>query len=116
MSIAIEILVSVFLLVGAAFALVGSWGLAKLPDFYMRLHGPSKASTLGVGGVLVASVIYFAARGMPGLHEVLITLFLFISAPASAYLLAKAALHLKLRSTGKLPEEYDQPATGDRLR
>lgn len=111
MSTAIEILVSAFLLIGAAFALVGSWGLAKLPDFYMRLHGPSKASTLGVGGVLVASMIYFAARGVPSLHEVLITLFLFISAPVSAYLLAKAALHLKLKSSGKLPEEYEPPPT-----
>lgn len=105
MSIAIEILVSAFLLVGAAFALIGSWGLAKLPDFYMRLHGPSKASTLGVGGVLIASVIYFAARGEPGLHEILITLFLFISAPVSAHLLAKAALHLKLKSSSALPQE-----------
>jgi multicomponent K+:H+ antiporter subunit G len=105
MAMAIEILVSAFLLAGAAFALIGSWGLAKLPDFYMRLHGPSKASTLGVGGVLIASVIYFAARGEPSLHEILITLFLFISAPVSAHLLAKAALHLKLKSTGALPQD-----------
>lgn len=108
MSTAIEALVSVFLVLGGAFALIGSWGLAKLPDFYTRLHGPSKASTLGVGGVLVASIIYFAAHGSPGLHELLITLFLFISAPVSAYMLAKAALHLKLRSVAKAPERYDQ--------
>ena len=101
METVIEWVVSAFLLVGAAFALIGSWGLAKLPDFYTRLHGPSKASTLGVGGMLVASIIHFAALGQPGLHELLITLFLFISAPVSAHLLAKAALHLKLRSVGK---------------
>lgn len=99
-----EVLVSVFLLVGAAFALIGSWGLAKLPDFYTRLHGPSKASTLGVGGMLIASMIYFAAQGRPTLHELLITLFLFISTPVSAHMLAKAALHLKVRSVCKLPE------------
>lgn len=109
MAMAIEILVSAFLLVGAAFALVGSWGLAKLPDFYTRLHGPSKASTLGVGGVLIASMIHFAANGTPSLHELLITLFLFISAPVSAYMLAKAALHLKLRSIAKMPPEHEQP-------
>lgn len=108
MSIAIEVLVSVFLVLGGMFALIGSWGLAKLPDFYTRLHGPSKASTLGVGGVLIASIIYFAAHGAPGLHELLITLFLFISAPVSAYMLAKAALHLRLKSVGKLPEERDE--------
>lgn len=99
----LEILISAFLLLGAGFALIGSWGLAKLPDFYTRLHGPSKASTLGVGGMLVASILYFTAQGEPGLHELLVTLFLFISAPVSAHLLAKAALHLKLKSVAKLP-------------
>jgi multicomponent K+:H+ antiporter subunit G len=107
MPTAIEILVSVSLLAGAAFALIGSWGLAKLPDFYMRLHGPSKASTLGVGGILIASMLYFGFHeGKVSLHELLITLFLFISTPVSAHILAKAALHLKLQPIkGKLPEE-----------
>lgn len=105
MNTLLEVLVSAFLLLGAGFALIGSWGLAKLPDFYTRLHGPSKASTLGVGGVLIASVIYFAGRGSFSLHEVLITLFLFISTPVSAHLLAKAALHLRLRSLARLPEK-----------
>jgi multicomponent K+:H+ antiporter subunit G len=108
MSTALEVLVSVFLLLGGAFALIGSWGLAKLPDFYTRLHGPSKASTLGVGGVLIASMIYFAAHGQASLHELLVTVFLFISAPVSAYMLAKAALHLKLKSVSKVPENYDR--------
>jgi multicomponent K+:H+ antiporter subunit G len=111
MSFALELLVSIFLLVGAAFALIGSWGLAKLPDFYTRLHGPSKASTLGVGGMLVASMIYFFAEdGGLSLHELLITMFLFISAPVSAHLLAKAALHLKLKSVSRIPPEHDGPA------
>lgn len=107
MNLLLEILVSVFLLLGAGFALIGSWGLAKLPDFYTRLHGPSKASTLGVGGVLVASVIHFAGRGSFSLHEILITLFLFISTPVSAHLLAKAALHLRLQSLASVPEDKD---------
>ncbi len=107
MSTAIEILISAALLVGAGFALIGSWGLAKLPDFYMRLHGPSKASTLGVGGILVASMVYFGVHESEiSLHELLIAMFLFISTPVSAHMLAKAALHLKLKPiTGEVPEE-----------
>ena len=108
MSTLTEALVSFFLVAGAVFALLGSWGLARLPDFYTRLHGPSKASTLGVGGMLVASMLYFAAHGQPSLHELLITLFLFISTPVSAHLLIKAALHLKLRSVCPLPVEDNQ--------
>jgi multicomponent K+:H+ antiporter subunit G len=102
----IELLVGFFVLAGATFALIGSIGLAKLPDFYMRLHGPAKATTLGVGGVIAGSVIFFSTRGHGvSLHELLIAMFLFITAPVSAHIAAKAALHLKLdaveRTRGK---------------
>ncbi|MCO6411475.1 MAG: Na+/H+ antiporter subunit G [Thiogranum sp.] len=94
----IEFLVALFLLIGAAFAFVGSLGLARLPDFYMRLHGPTKATTLGVGGMILGSVLYFSTRGDGlSLHELLVSLFLFITAPVSAHMLAKAALHLRVR-------------------
>lgn len=92
-----EALVSFFLLVGAFFALTGAIGLVRLPDFFARLHGPTKATTLGVGGVLIASMTYFISRGEYGLHELAITLFLFITAPVSANLLGKAALHRRGR-------------------
>ena len=42
-----EIIISILVLVGAFFTLVGSIGLAKLPDFFTRLHAPTKATTLG---------------------------------------------------------------------
>ena len=86
-------LVAFLLLAGATFALIGSLGLAKLGDFYRRLHGPTKATTLGVGAVLVASSLYFGAvQGAPSLRELLVVLFLFVTAPVSAQLLVKSAL------------------------
>ena len=95
----VEVLVSGFLLVGAFFALVGSIGLVRLNDFYSRLHGPTKATTLGVGGTLVASAIFFSTRGEGvSLHEVLVSAFLFMTAPVSAHLLARAALRLRVPS------------------
>lgn len=100
-----EYAVSFFLLVGAFFLLVGSFGLVRLPDFFMRLHSPTKASTLGVGGVLIASMLWFWGHGTLSLHEVLITLFVFVTAPVSANVLAKAALHLRVRSRAPLPED-----------
>ncbi|HKL78019.1 MAG TPA: Na+/H+ antiporter subunit G [Gammaproteobacteria bacterium] len=92
----IDTAVSFFLLVGAAFAFIGSLGLARLPDFFARLHGPTKATTLGIGGMLIASIIHFTARD-PGLsiHEILVIGFLFVTAPVSAHLMGKAALHLQ---------------------
>ena len=95
----IDILLSLLILTGAIFTFIGSLGLARLQDFYTRLHGPTKATTLGVGCLLIASAVYFSVRddGV-SLHEVLVTLFLFITAPVSAHLLGKAALHLKAKS------------------
>jgi multicomponent K+:H+ antiporter subunit G len=98
----IEALVALFLLLGSLFALVGAIGLYRLPDFFMRLHGPTKSTTLGVGGMVIASLIYFGSQGDGiSLHELLITLFLFITAPVSAHMLAKAALQQKLRLSDK---------------
>ena len=92
----LDLLLASLIVAGAAFALIGSWGLAKLSNFYLRLHGPTKATTLGVGGVLIASALWFTCTsGAPSLNELLITLFLFLTAPVSAHLLIKAALHLE---------------------
>jgi multicomponent K+:H+ antiporter subunit G len=92
---AIEAIVSAALLAGAFFTLVGSIGLLRFPDFLSRLHAPTKATTLGLGAILLASLLHFGAgRGEVSLHEPLVVLFLFISAPVGAYLLAKAAMHL----------------------
>lgn len=89
-----ELLVSALIVIGASFALVGSWGLIRLPDLMSRLHAPTKATTLGVGGALVASMVYFlAGNGTLSIHELLISLFLFLTAPLTAQFLAKAWLH-----------------------
>lgn len=97
-----EILLALLIIVGAAFTLIGSFGLFKLPDFFMRLHGPTKATTLGVGAILIASALYFSfEKETLSLHEILITLFLFITAPVSAHLVAKAAIHIKVKQLKK---------------
>ena len=87
----VELLASALIIVGGVFTLLGSVGLARLPDFFSRLHGPVKATTLGVGAIVVASLFAQLKSGFDG-RELAITLFLFITAPVSAHLLAKAAL------------------------
>lgn len=99
----LEVITSVLLMIGAFFILVGSIGLVRLPEFFMRLHAPTKASTLGVGGVLLASMVY-AFNESVLIHELIITLFVFVTAPVSAHLLSQAALRLKLKSKARLPE------------
>jgi multicomponent K+:H+ antiporter subunit G len=93
----LDIFLAAALLIGSVFVLLGSVALLKLPDFFMRLHGPTKASTLGTGAILIASSVFFSVHyeGF-SVHEILITVFLFITAPVGAHLMVRAALHLKV--------------------
>ena len=117
MQITMEIIVSIFLVFGAFFMLVGSIGTVRLPDLFMRLHAPTKSSTLGLGSFLIASMIFFAFQGRFGFAELLITLLAFITAPVSANLIAQAALHLRLRSlSGEVPEAIERPLPWDRYK
>jgi multicomponent K+:H+ antiporter subunit G len=102
----LEALASLLVLAGAFFTLAGSIGLARFPDFFLRLHGPTKATTLGVGSLLIASALHFSSQGEQiRFPEALIMLFLFITAPVSATLMAKAALHLRVACPPGLPSK-----------
>lgn len=104
MNFLLESLISLLIVVGAIFIVVGSLGLIKLPELMTRLHAPTKATTLGVGGALIASMLYFlAVEGSLSIHEVLITLFLFLTAPVTAHFIAKAYLHQHRERRVELP-------------
>jgi multicomponent K+:H+ antiporter subunit G len=100
-----ELLVSVLMLIGASFVFIGSYGLAKLPDLMTRLHAPTKASTLGVGSILLASVLHFTlVEGTLSLHELLISVFIFITAPIAALMISKAYIfRVRGETAQKLP-------------
>ncbi|SMH57192.1 Na+/H+ antiporter subunit G [Maritimibacter sp. HL-12] len=101
-----EAFIALFLVISGIFGLVGSFGLVKLRETMQRLHAPTKATTLGVGGVLIASMLYFLlVKGSLSFHELLITLFLFLTAPITAGFIAKTyMLHRVSRE--------DLPSTG----
>jgi len=52
-----------------------------------------------VGAIMLSSVIYFSSTGQGlGISEILITVFLLMTAPVSANMLAKAAMHIGVKS------------------
>ena len=113
MSWLVAIALVLLLATGCFFILVGSFSLVKLSEFFKRLHGPTKASTLGVGCVLLASVGYHWFNGTdPQPRELLVTAFLFITAPISAHLMAKAALSLHMAERPPMPGG-EPPSTTD---
>lgn len=93
MDIILTYAAGVSLIIGALFALVGSIGLLKFNDSMTRMHAPTKVGTIGVGALLLASMIYSYARGEGSFHEVLIMAFLFVTAPISANFIAKVNIH-----------------------
>lgn len=103
-----EILASLFLIGGGIFGLVGSIGLIKLPDTMQRLHAPTKAATLGVAGILIASMIYFLlVKDKFTFHEILIAVFILLTAPITANFIAKVYL-LGNKSKSDLPDTTNE--------
>jgi multicomponent K+:H+ antiporter subunit G len=106
---ALEWVVAGLVIAGGAFSLIGSLGLLRMPDFFTRLHGPSKATTIGMGSILLASVLYMSFRGHGlSLHEFVISLFIVVTTPVASHLLAKAARHRRLPGSEGW-EDGDQP-------
>ncbi|WP_462158679.1 Na+/H+ antiporter subunit G [Pseudoalteromonas sp. GB56] len=94
-----EWIISLLLLAGGMFILIGSIGLVKMPDFFMRLHGPTKATTLGMASLLIAANVFFSVNsGEVNIKEILISIFLLITAPITGYMLIKSAIHHELKA------------------
>jgi multicomponent K+:H+ antiporter subunit G len=99
-----DVVASVLLLIGLAFTLVGSIGLVRLPDFYARMHAPTKATTLGVSAILAAAALALPHDTLAiALKAVLVIVLLFITTPIAAHMLARAA-----RGGGVLPGPQTQ--------
>ncbi|HEY3566050.1 MAG TPA: monovalent cation/H(+) antiporter subunit G [Casimicrobiaceae bacterium] len=90
----IAALVALLVLVGAGLALIGSIGLLRLRTFYERLHPPTLATTLGLGSILVASMLLFSVlQSRVVIHEIVIAVFIVFTTPVTYMLLVRAARH-----------------------
>lgn len=106
MTLLAEILIAALLALGGIFGLIGSFGLLKLAEPMQRLHAPTKATTIGVGAALIASALdlFLIGQGVT-LQEILVAVFLFLTAPLSALYLAKTHL-------ARTIDRADLPPTG----
>jgi multicomponent K+:H+ antiporter subunit G len=99
----------ILLIAAGLLAALGSFGLLRMPNFFARMHPPTMSNTLGVGCVLLASMLVTSAvAARPVIHELLIALFVVMTAPVSAMLLARAALYRReRRAQSGDPQERD---------
>ena len=88
----IEILTASVMLIGSFFMLVASIGLIRLPDVYSRMHAATKATTLGLGGILFSTILFFQTLDVTT-QAFLAIFFLFITAPVAAHLISRSAYH-----------------------
>ena len=99
-----EGVVALLLLASGIVVLVAAWGLWRLPDFFLRMHAPALASTLGAWIVTLASIVHFSSRGGGlALHVWLIIIVLSITAPVTTVVLARAALFRRRQAGDPLP-------------
>ncbi len=99
----IDLFLSAILIGGGLFALIGSYGLLRLPLPMQRLHAPTKATTIGVGAALLVSALDLLPQGLVSWQEILIAIFLLLTAPISALFLAKTLL-LRHEDSATLPD------------
>lgn len=110
-----EIATAVLVVLGAAFAAIGSFGLARLPTFFRRIHAPTIGATAGVWCVVLATIVFFSALdGELFLHAVLISLFIGLTAPITTIFLMRAALFRERQKEGStvpatVPSRTDAP-------
>ena len=103
----LAVLTSVLVLLGAVLTLVGTIGLLRFKSFYARVHAPTLGTTLGIGCVLIASILYFSVlQSRLVLHEILIAVFVTITTPVTLMLLVGAALHRdRDEDNGQIPAQ-----------
>lgn len=94
--------VAACLIIGTIFMVVGAIGLLRFNDSMTRLHAPTKVGTMGIGMLLLASMIHSYVFADGSLHEMLIMAFLFVTAPISANFIAKVNIH---RRSCQMPDE-----------
>jgi multicomponent K+:H+ antiporter subunit G len=90
----VAIAVAALVVLGAAVTLIGSIGLLRLRTFYERVHAPTMGTTLGAALVSASSMLLFCAlESRLVVHEILIVVFVTLTAPVTFTLLVRAALH-----------------------
>ncbi len=77
------------LLIGSFFVFAAGIGVFRFPDFYTRLHAATKLVTLGGIAIFVAAALSFGTT-LAVSRAILITLFFFLTAPLSAYMIARS--------------------------
>ncbi|WP_090871594.1 monovalent cation/H(+) antiporter subunit G [Oceanobacillus limi] len=109
-NIIINIVIIIALLSGTLFVLSGSIGIARFPDIYSRLHAATKASTLGLAGILIGAFLFLYVEHDIVSGKLLLSLiFILLTAPVSAHMISRAAHKVGVKPiTKNRRDEYEE--------
>lgn len=86
----VTIAAGILVIIGSIFSLLAAVGIVRLPDVYTRMHAASKAGTVGSGMLLITLGLHSLEGGTLS-RSLAGFIFLLLTAPISAHLLARAA-------------------------
>jgi multicomponent Na+:H+ antiporter subunit G len=90
MSLLFSVVVAGLVVAGAVLMFLAAVGVWRMPDVYTRAQASAKAGTLGIGCLLLALALHLGEAGIAA-RAVLVMVFLFLTAPVSAHMMARAA-------------------------
>ena len=96
----LEIVATVFVVVGTFFGLVATVGIIRLPDLYSRLHAASKSDTLG-SVLSLAGLAIVLGLTTESMKLLFLLVFLFVTSPTAAHAIARAAKEEEVEPVGE---------------
>lgn len=106
-----DVVTVVLWMFGSLLALLASIGVLRLPDVFSRMQASTKASSLGLGCLLLGTALQFGDL-TSFVRTVSIGAFIFLTSPISAHVIARAAYlsDVKLWAGTVLDERKDAAA------
>ena len=86
----VDTLTAILWLGGAAFCLLAALGVLRMPDVFTRMQASTKASTLGVGCLLLGAALQFGDFAS-FIRVASIGAFLLLTTPVAAHVIARAS-------------------------
>jgi multicomponent Na+:H+ antiporter subunit G len=114
-SIILDLLATLFLLGGLFFMVIGVLGLHRFPDCYGKLHAVTKCATLGLLGMLLATILHIGVISVMT-KAIMTIVFVFIANPVGSHMIAKAAHHCGYRKWEKtLSDDLEEDKAAGKL-
>ncbi|SDQ47785.1 monovalent cation/H(+) antiporter subunit G [Virgibacillus salinus] len=109
-NIIFNLIIAFFLLSGTFFILSSSIGIVRFPDVYTRLHAATKASTLGIAGILIGAFLFlYVSDSIVSGKLLLAIVFTLLTAPVSGHMISRAAHRNGVKPVTKnRTDEYEE--------